>query len=111
MRRPGGPPLLTLALATPAAAASIQQEQLDKLWAKDAVRFNEKPKMGCVCFDGSNNYRLGHVIQYDSSRAPCYFTSFNADGSVSAQSPCLGSFTPLTRHGPVNIFADCGRAR
>ena len=89
--------LIALVLAGPALAADIRQQDLDKLWGKYAVDFGEKPKMGCICFDGANDYRLGHLIQYSSDRAACYFTSFAPDGTYNGASPCTGPFAPLAR--------------
>ena len=52
--------------------------------------------MGCVCFDGSNNYRPGTLVQRGMSAA-CDLPGVNADGVLMAQSPCTGSFAPLTK--------------
>jgi hypothetical protein len=89
--------LVAMALAGPALAADIRPQDLDKLWGRYAVGFGEKPKMGCVCFDGANDYRLGHLIRATSDSAACYFTSFTPDGAFSGASPCTGPFAPLAR--------------
>lgn len=89
--------LVALAISGPALAADIRPQDLDRLWARYAVDFGEKPKMGCICFDGVNDYRLGHVIQYSSTSAACYFTSFDPDGVYSGATPCTGPFAPLAR--------------
>lgn len=95
-----GPPIVLPEAAVQAgvtASAQLTEKQLEKLWGKYAVPFFAKPKMGCVCFDGVNNFRLGSIVQYDSTHAACYFTSFAPDGTPTSQGPCNGAFAPLTK--------------
>ncbi len=87
---------VSLLAATSAFAGPVTQNTFDKLWGKYAVGFFEKPKMGCVCFDGTNNYRLGTMVRFGVSAA-CYLPGFNSDGELTTQSGCNGSFAPLTR--------------
>ena len=86
----------TLLVASSALAGPVTQTTMEKLWSKYAVGFFEKPKMGCICFDGANNYRLGTVVKFGISAA-CYLPGFDADGVLMSQSPCNGSFAPLTK--------------
>ena len=87
---------MTLLCSTTAFAGPVVQAHFDRLRGKYAVGFFEKPKMGCVCFDGANNYRLGSVVRFGQSGA-CYLPGFDADGVLTVQSPCNGPFAPLTR--------------
>ena len=87
---------VTLLAAASALAGPVTETTFDRLWRKYAVGFFDRPKMGCVCFDGVNNYRLGSLVRFGVSAA-CYLPGFTADGELLSQSPCNGSFTPLTR--------------
>jgi hypothetical protein len=87
---------VTLLTAASALAGPVTDTTFDRLWRKYAVGFFDKPKMGCVCFDGVNDYRLGSLVRF-GSRAACYLPGFDADGALMSQSPCNGSFAPLTR--------------
>jgi hypothetical protein len=96
MRIAPGALAVTLFVASSALAGPVTQRTLEKLWGKYAVGFFDKPKMGCVCFDGANNYRLGTLVKFGMSAA-CYLPGFDADGVLMSQSPCTGPFAPLTR--------------
>jgi hypothetical protein len=55
MRIAGRALAVTLFVASSALAGPVTQRTMEKLWGKYAVGFFDKPKMGCVCFDGANN--------------------------------------------------------
>jgi hypothetical protein len=82
---------------TPAVAGAPSESNFQALWNKYAVGFGEKPKMGCVCFDGVNNFRLGTVVAVSSGLAGCYMPSFDKSGVLISQDACNGQFAPLAR--------------
>ena len=93
----GSGAMLGTVLLASTALASFTEAQAQKLWGKYAVGFFEKPKMGCVCFDGPNNFKLGTLVQVNATTAACYLTTFDSEGVSNVQSPCNGMFAPLAK--------------
>lgn len=87
-------------LSTPVsvAFAGTEQDAYEKLWSKYAAEFDGKPKIACVCTDGgANTYRLGTVMKFAADQATCYLPTFNGEGTVVGQTPCIGTFSTLAK--------------
>jgi hypothetical protein len=83
------------------AFAQFTQARWDKLLKKyTAEDLHAKPKVLCVCFDGSQDFVLGTVVRgifNSTDGARCIIPIFGGDGLLAFATPCNGPFTALAR--------------
>lgn len=86
---------LGVLLASTAAAAATDYDVYQQLWGKYAAALSAKPKVACICMDGTHDNALGAVRMIFDDQAYCYIPSFTPEGVATIHTKCDGPFVVL----------------